>query len=129
MLILGRLVVWLCERLAEAVLVGTFLFVLAWSWFGDQVTPQGWVLLIAGTAGVFMLGSGYLFTTAIFGVIWRSEKSWVYPAIAAALFIARVQFYVTTWSLSKKMPIEAGGACIVFMCTYVRNYFLREWDE
>ncbi len=76
-----------------------------------------------------MLGSGYLFTTAIFGVIWRSEKPWVYPAIAAALFIAHVQFYMTTWSLSKKMPIEAGGACIVFMCTYIGNCFLREWDE
>ena len=126
MLILNRLVVWLCERLAEAVLVGVFLFVRAWS---DQNTPQDLALAIAGTAGVFMLGSGYLFTTAIFGVIWRSEKPWVYPAIAAALFIAHVQFYMTTWSLSKKMPIEAGGACIVFMCTYIGNCFLREWDE
>jgi hypothetical protein len=124
MLILNRLVVWSCEMLGEAILVGTFLFVLAWS---DQNTPQDLVLAIAGTAGVFMFGSGYFLTTAIFGVVWRSQKPWVYPAIAAALFIAHVQFYITTWSPSKKAPVQAGGACIVFMCTYVGGYFLREW--
>lgn len=124
MLILKRLFVWSCETLGEAILVGAFLFALAWS---GQGTPQDLVMLMAGTAVLFMFGSGYLLTTAIFGVVWRSQKPWVYPAIAAALFITHVQFYITTWSLSKKAPVQAGGACIVFLYTYVGGYSLREW--
>lgn len=80
MLILKRMFVWSCETSGEAILLGAFLFVLFWS---DQNTPQDLVFAIAMTAGVFMLGSGYLLTTAIFGVAWRSQKPWVYPAIAA----------------------------------------------
>ena len=124
MLILKRLAVWLLETLSEAVLVGAFLSVLAWA---DDSTFRGLLLLITGTAVLFMVGSGYLLTTAIFGVVWRSQRLWLYPAVAAVLFISHVQFYVTGWETSLMLQVQAGGACIVFACTFVGNCILRKW--
>lgn len=125
---LKRLVVWTLETLSVAVLVGVFLYVVLGSPFRQSDFGRDLSFAIAGTAVVFMVGSGYLLSTALFGLVWRSQRLWLYPAIAAALFVAHVQFFATGWGVSTKVPVQAGGACIVFACTYAGGYFLRKWE-
>jgi hypothetical protein len=126
MLILKRLAVWAVETLCEALLLMLFLTTL-WRESGQSSLIDDLGLTFVGTAFVFMVGSGYLLTTALFGVVWRSARPWVYPTIAAALFIIHVQFFATGWTSTTKAPVQAGGACIVLACTFIGNWFLRKW--
>lgn len=128
MLILKRLTMFLAETLSAAVLIGVFLLVLSGRSRGSTVA-EDLLLGIVGTVIVFMIGSGYLFTTAVFGVIWRSRKSFLYPLIGLGLFIAHVQFFVTGWDLPFKLKVQTGGGCIVFVCSYLGSWLLRQWID
>jgi hypothetical protein len=126
MMVLKRLTVWSCETLCEAALITAFLTLL-WRGQGRSSVSDDLGLIFVDTAFVFMIGSGYLLTTAIFGVVWRSPSVWVYPAVAAVLFILHVQFFADGWTGSTKIPVQMGGACIVAFCTCVGNQLLRRW--
>lgn len=128
MLILKQLAVWSLETLCEALLLMVFLTIV-WRDAGQSSLAGDLALTFVGTAFVFMVGSGYLLTTAIFGVVWRSPNPWVYPAIASALFVIHVQFFATGWTSSTKVPVQVGGACIVLACTVVGGRFLRKWAQ
>jgi len=128
MLILKQLAIWSVETLCEALLLMVFLTVL-WRGAGQSRLGDDLRLTFFGTIFVFMLGSGYLLTTAIFGVFWRSTNPWVYPAIAAALFVAHVQFFATGWDPSTKVPVQVGGGCIVFGCTFLGTWYLRRFAQ
>lgn len=86
--------------------------------------------------GVFMLASGYLLTTAIFGVVSRSQKPWLYPTIAAVLYLVHLHIAfggersglsLAHWDLSQRLTLEAAGACVVFSCTWGGTSLLRRW--
>lgn len=125
MLILKRLAVWLLETSCEALLLGLFLIILSGT---DQLGfAKDLLAAFVWTVVLLFWGSGYLLTTAIFGLVWRSRRLWLYPAIAAALFITHVQFFATGWTPSTKLPVQVAGACIVFACTLVGGWFLRKW--
>ena len=126
MLILKRLAMWSGETLCEALLITLFLTVL-WTGKGQSSLRDDIGVIFMGTAFVFMVGSGYLLTTGIFGVVWRSPVFWVYPVIAAALFIFHVQFFADGWTSSTKVPVQVGGACIVAACTFAGNRLLLTW--
>lgn len=128
MLILKRLAMWSGEMLCEALLITLFLTVL-WKGKGQSILRDDIGVIFMGTAFVFMVGSGYLLTTGFFGVVWRSPIPWAYPAIAATLFSGHVQFFATGWDAWTKVPVQVGGACIVFACTLAGNYFLRKWVQ
>src|SRR5260221_12698128 len=53
-----------------------------------------------------LIGSRYLLTTVIFGVFFRSKTLWVYPMIAATLFVAHEQFLFTGWKLPNASHVE-----------------------
>src|SRR5580704_17250673 len=79
---------------------------------------------------------GYYLTTALFGLVWRSQRPWLYPAIAATLFIVhmvipvvRSQSDLTPEARSIELPFLAGGACIVFACRFLGGWFLRKWSR
>jgi hypothetical protein len=127
MLILKRLVVWAVETLCEALLLMVFLTTL-WRQSGQSSLIDDLWLTFVGTVFVFMVGSGYLLTTALVGVVWRSARPWVYPTIAAALFVIHVQFFATGWTLPTRAPVQMGGASIVFACAFIGNWFLRRWS-
>jgi hypothetical protein len=81
-----------------------------------------------------MLFSGYLITTAMAGVFFRSKLARLYPTIAAGLFIAHTQFFTILmdgWKWNRPDPtfmvFQASGACIVFACTFVGGRVLRKW--
>lgn len=121
---------WLVETLSETLLLMLVLTVL-WRTSGQSSLADDLGLTFVWTAFVFMVGSGYLLTTAIFGVIWRSQKLVVYPAIAATLFSAHDQLLFRGWQRpdSSDLQIQVAGACIVFACTFVGNCLLRKWAQ
>ncbi|MFN8938749.1 MAG: hypothetical protein ACK532_09395 [Acidobacteriota bacterium] len=121
-----RLVVWLIETLCEVLAVSVLLIVLSGR-SENRGLADDVLLAIWGTALVFMVGSGYLLTTAAFGVLWRSINPWVYPAISAALFVIHVQFFATGWDPSTKVPVQLGGAGIVFGFAFLGTWLLRTW--
>jgi len=115
-----RLAVWLLETLSEAVLLSVLLFVL-----GGRGPAGDFLFILMGTIVVFMWGYGYLFTTAIFGVVWRGRRWWLYPSSAAVLFLTHLHFYATGWASSLRLLTQVFGACIVFACTVAGNWLLR----
>ncbi len=129
-MILKRFVVWFGETSCEIPLL--ILLSLVISGRSSQRSLADDVeLLFLGTAIVFMIGSGYLLTTVIFGVFFRSKTLWVYPTIAATLFVAHEQFLFKGWKLPDASHVETQvfGACIVFACTLAGNFFLRKWVQ
>lgn len=129
-MILRRLAVWLVETSCEVPLLIALSFALSGRSSQRSLTDD-LALLFFGTAIVFMIGSGYLLTTAIFGILLRSQTPWVYPAIAATLFVAHEQLLFTGWKLpdASHVKTQALGACIVFACTFSGNWFLRKWGD
>jgi len=92
-LVLKRLTVWLLEALCEALLLSLlFILYIRFSFGPDQQLSYAKQLsfLFVAILFVFMLASGYLLTTAIFGVVTRSQRLWLYPAIAAVLYVAHL---------------------------------------
>jgi hypothetical protein len=79
--------------------------------------------------GLFMVGSGYLLTTAIVGNFFRSQTSWGYPLTTALLFVVHEMFFLGRWRAPERSDaiVQAVGACIVFACTFVGGRFLRGW--
>ncbi len=121
-----RLVVWLIEIFCEVLAVSLLLIVLSGR-SENRGLADDFLLAIWGTALVFMVGSGYLLTTTVWGVLWRSTNPWVYPAISSALFVIHVQFFATGWDPSTKVPVQVGGACIVFGFAFLGTWLLRIW--
>ena len=128
-----RIIVLFFELLAEAFLLGTLLGVLLLPNFIHLITGI-WALALAVAVVLFL--TGYYVTRAFFGFVWRSQKSWLYPAIATALFGAHLHFAVarsksdlTPLARATEVPFLVGGACIVFTCAFAGNCFLRRWTE
>ena len=115
---LKRFVIWLVETLCQVPL----LIALLLATFGlSQGVRLFELRLLLFAVLVFMVGSGYVVTTAIVGTFFRSRTPWLYPAITALLFIIHEQFFITGWELptSDHIQIQAGGASLVFATTFV----------
>jgi len=130
MLIAKRAMVWGLETAACGLLVA---FALCFLW-GDSQSEMTksfvdrWVFLLTATFAVFMVGSGYLVTTAAAGISTLREKAlWIYPLIISCLFIAHVQFFASGWSHQTKIPVQILGSAISFGCGLLGNYFMRRW--
>jgi hypothetical protein len=112
MLILKRLAVWLIETAAEAVLLS--LFMNMWWGYSDPVNRgflfqlSGWALVILT---VFMLGSGYLITTAILRIAWKSQRLWTYSVASAMLVLAHLQifFLCGQWIANLQEATDSSG--------------------
>lgn len=130
-MILKRLVVWLLEILVEGFLLGVLLGALTLPNF-ISLLPGVWALGLM--VGVVLFFNGYYVTKALFGLIWRGQKSWLYPGIAATLFV--IHMYIAYQRMKPDMsglprvilPFQIGGACIVFACTFLSGWFLRRWS-
>jgi len=131
MLILKRLLLWAGETLSAAVLIGIFLYLDLGAL--PEIDKSEVLTNLVGYTGmtliIFMIGSLYIFTTAFFGVIYRSPRFWQYPVIAAGLFVIHLQFYFDGWTMQEKLPIHAVGVCVVLICDFTGNWLLRKWTE
>jgi hypothetical protein len=141
MVTLKRVVVWLLERFLEAcILGGLFMYLIVRS--GGDV-PRGNLtslcsdVWISGVVvAVLLFVHGYYLTTAICGVLWRSPKLWVYPAITVALFALHTHIIflrgkpdLTQEARAMELPFVGGGAVVAFMCSLVGNVALKRWTS
>jgi hypothetical protein len=140
-LILKRFTVWLLESLSETFLLSVLFIAYGRISFGaDQQSNyvKELSVMMVAVAVVFMFASGYMLTTALCGVVWRASRPWVYPAIAAVLYLGHLIMVfgagrwgvsLNHWALSQRVTLEAGGASTVFTCTFIGGHFLRKWVE
>ena len=135
MLTMKRLAVWGLETLVLVVLLAAFVFVWGALWSGDAAGEffdglRRAFLLVALVIITVLFSTGYLLATAIFGVVWRSQRLWLYPTVAAVLFLAPVQWYFIEAGPGptlERWSFQLGGMCIVFIVTSVGNLVLRRW--
>jgi hypothetical protein len=132
--ILKRLTVWVLEALVATLLFGALFEALSSPDLTTfvRVLPGAWAVAIIVGAVLFL--HGYYLTTALAGVVWRSRRMWLYPAIAATLFVihAHVVFFRLKPDLSSsgratEPPFLIGEACIVFAYALGGNWLLRTW--
>jgi hypothetical protein len=131
MLMLRRLAVWLLERLLEVGLLGALLGYL----FVPNFTGSFSVVWVSAVGvGFVLFVHGYYVTTAFSGVVWRSAKWWLYPAITAALFVihSHIIFILgkndfTPEAKAMEYPFVLCGACIVFACAFAGSRVLNKW--
>ncbi len=135
-LILKRLAVWLGEALVTTLLFGALFGALSSNDVGTvfSILPGVWALGLGVGAILFL--HGYYLTTALAGVVWRSRKLWLYPMIAATLFVihTHIVFFRLKPDLSSsgraaELPFLIGGACIAFLCAFAGNVVLRKWSQ
>jgi len=134
--VLKRLLVWLIEALTAALLLGALLGALSSPDFSKFVSLLPGVWALAFGVGAILFLHGYYLTTALAGVVWRSTKLWVYPTIAAALFVihthivfARLRPDISSSGRAAELPFATVGACAVFGCALIGNCFLRKWTQ
>ena len=131
-MILKRFAVWFLEVLSEALLFGCLLGALVSSEIGLLYGVVGSVLAVP----VVLLLNGYYLTRALAGVAWRSRSRWLYPALAAAIFLVHVSIIVsyskgdfTPFARAKAIPFLAGGAGIVSVCALGGDWLMRRWGQ
>ena len=135
-LIVKRLTVWLVEALVSTLLFGVLFGALSSPDVSTFVSilPGTWALAFG--VGAILLLHGYYVTTALAGVVWRGQRLWLYPTIAATLFVihTHIVFFRLKPDLSSsgqatELPFLAGGASIVFACALGGNWLLRKWSQ
>jgi hypothetical protein len=129
MQIVKRFAIWVAEILGQGLLLSLLLIVLSPS-STRGFARDLWTAFIA-TVVVFMFGSGYLLSTAIVGIGFRGSRLWLYPVIAALLFVIHEQVFFSGWTPPdfSHLATQVGGACIVFFCTLAGSRFLRNVGE
>src|SRR5207237_6763411 len=124
-----RIVVWLMEVAAEALLLGCLLGALVASQIGLLYGVIASVLAVP----VLLFLHWYYLTRALAAAV-RSIRPKLYPLIAATLFVihmhvvfVRLKPDMSFLGKAKELPFLAGGACVVFACAYGGNWLLRMW--
>lgn len=129
---LKRVIVLLVEVLTEALLLGCLMGALVSNQIGMLNGMLGAVLAVP----VVLFLNGYYLTRALAGVAWMSQKPWLYPVTAAAVFVAHVHYVVarsrsdlTLFAQATELPFLIGGACIVFACALGGNWLTQKWTH
>ena len=106
-----RFSVWVIEMALVLLLLAAVTLAVAgdskqWS-RGDD-----FLLALVWTAFVFMVGSGYLITTGLLAVFFRSRSPWLYPTLAALLFVVHDQLFYTGWTVPdlSHVQLQIAGA-------------------
>ena len=135
-LILKRLTVWLLEALVSTLLFGVMFGALSSPDLSTFASILSGAWALAFGVGAILFLHGYYVTTALAGVVWRSQQPWLYPTIAVTLFVihTHVVFFRLKPDLSSsgrtaELPFLVGGACIVFACAFAGNALLRKWSQ
>lgn len=132
-----RVGIWLLETMCIAALTVVLLVLLGllflrrtpWSGLSDELgSIEG---LAAGVVLIFF-STGYLLTTVLFRTFLPTTKTWLYPALAVALY--EIHFEILNFSAggawgdrAMRVWFRGGGAVIAFSCTMFGNVLLRRW--
>ncbi len=125
-----RVVVLSIELIGEAVLLGCWLGVLVAGEIGLLYGVVGSALSVP----VVLFLHGYYFTRTLARIALRIPTRWLYPTIAAVLFVAHMYFAIarakrdlTPFAQGIEVPFLAGGAWVVFACAYGGDWLLGMW--
>lgn len=131
---LKRMAVWLIETCCVILGLALLLTALAWASGNTEQTNISFVQDLRFAAGgviLFMVVSGYVMTTFLFGVGLRGQRWWLYPAVAALLFTIHYWLFwslgASGWDPTTHLWVQLGGLCIVFGCTLAGNWLLQKW--
>lgn len=120
---LKHLAVWMAELVATD-LLGAILLLAAAGWPMDGLARS----FLAGLVGIvifFFVESGYLITVGLAAYSFRRSIPWLYPVIAAVLFVPH---YVYRFNRGPgDVVVIPGGALIIFACSYAGGWWLRKW--
>jgi hypothetical protein len=128
MLILRRGLTWIVETAVSATLIGLWLCFYE----GEPSSVQQpfllqWWNYILMTLAVFMLGSGYLLTTAIGAMSpLRDQSIWLYPAAVTTLFVIHFWIFSGGWAPQSAASLYVVGVLVVFVCALAGNMALRK---
>ncbi|MEQ1949039.1 MAG: hypothetical protein ABL995_17740 [Bryobacteraceae bacterium] len=138
--LLKRLTVWLLERLIEVCLLGgLFAYLVSLSAKDPTLTLRNafsafWVY--GSVVAVVLFLNGYYVTTALFGVIWRGTRAWIYPAITLFLFVLHTHIIfmyagpdITPEVRAMQLPFAFGGSGIVSLCAFAGSRVLAKWTS
>jgi hypothetical protein len=132
MQVVKRIAVLLIEAVAEALLLGCLLGALVSSETGVLYGVVGSILAVP----VALFLNGYYLTRALAGVAWKSRLPWLYPLLAAGIFLVHVSFVIshsrgdfTPFARATAIPFLAGGTCIVYVCALGGNWLMRKWTR
>src|SRR5579859_970542 len=125
---LKRFIIWLLEISCEAFLLSLLLIILQHS--GKSASAKDVLILMAAIAFMFYT-TGYLFTTVILRILWRSQRLWLYSCIATVLFLLHFEILDIgiggAFRSSDRGPILIVGMCIAFACSFAGSCALRKW--
>jgi intracellular septation protein A len=119
---------WFFELASEALLLGVVLALLLGH---DQHAFWKDVLIYSSGISLLFFSTGYLLTTIIVRAFWKGRRSWLYPAIATALFFIHFEIMNVgvggAFEPSTRVRVRVAGAIVVFACTLVGTVVLRRW--
>jgi hypothetical protein len=132
MRIIKRIAVLLIELLAEALLLGGLLGAMVSAQIGLKNGMIGSMLAVPVILGLH----GYYVSRVLATVAWASKAKWLYPAIAATVFVAHVLVIASQFKSDLSfyaqrliLPFLVGGACIVFACSFAGIQLFRMWSQ
>lgn len=122
-----RLSIWFAETCFEILLLA--LALLAMFGYDKGAFANGLGFYVSALA-LLSFTTGYLFTTVVARVAWRSQKLWSYSLVATILFIVHSEiFFVVSGGSTRyqKLSMQFAGCGIVFASTFVGSVVLRRW--
>lgn len=120
-----NIMAWIFERIVETLLAAHLLIAI----FGPTQNPrfrgQLGELFVNGTFVVmFDLMSAYIFSTIVFGILYRETRIICHVLIMTTAFIAHsvaFLFFFSGFSIKNSILIVFGGACIVAAVSAIAN--------
>jgi hypothetical protein len=125
-----RIAVWFVETQCEALLLSVLCVILSLPNGPKRDGIPRSIVFGFMAVSTLLFSTGYVLTTAIVATFWRARRLWLYPTIAAAVFSIHLEmfFFVVPDTIEvEKLTVRIAGVCIVFACTLVGGYFLRDW--
>lgn len=130
MLILKRLAVWFIETCLEVLLLGLVLTLLLGH---DQHAFLKDVFIYSAGISLLFFSTGYLLTTVIVRAVWKGRRSWLYPAVATALYFIHFEIMNIgvrgAFAPADRFRIRIIGAFVVLACTSLGTFVLRRWTD
>src|SRR5580704_8631414 len=125
-----RLTICFIETVSEALLLGLTLILLLGH---DQHAFFRDVLISASAVSLLFFSTGYLLTTMVVRTVWKGRRSWLYPAVATALFFIHFEIMNVgvrgAFAPADRFRIRIAGAFVVLVCTSLGTLVLRRWND
>lgn len=124
---LKRLTVWLVETACEALLLSIFMMFTTVGSASEHGYASDIMIIVILIVIMFMCSTGYIFTTAIVRAFWNGRTLWLYPFVAALMFLIHAEIFIRMTDTTIHRKERLAGACITFAVTFAGGWVLRKW--